>query len=323
MKITAVVRLLMLAGFLAIPATSPHAGEEFPSHVVKLIVPGLAGGGIDIVARLVEPAVSRNLGQRMIVDDRPGGNATVGAALVAHAAPDGYTILISTSGPIINALGAEITYDADASFQPISRVMASPFFLVVPQNSKFRTVAELVAAGKDPSQIIRYGHPGPGTATHLATALLDKMAGTHFVGIPYHGAAGQANDTINGQLQFGLFAAPDALSRRDSGFRILAASSAKRSMLAPDIPTIAESGVPGYEAELWHGLFAPAQTPLPIIERIRQALASALQDESTRSRFLALAMVPTLDTPNEFAAVVKSQKEKDLALVKSLKLTMP
>ena len=238
MKITAVVRLLMLAGFLAIPATSPHAGEEFPSHVVKLIVPGLAGGGIDIVARLVEPAVSRNLGQRMIVDDRPGGNATVGAALVAHAAPDGYTILISTSGPIINALGAEITYDADASFQPISRVMASPFFLVVPQNSKFRTVAELVAAGKDPSQIIRYGHPGPGTATHLATALLDKMAGTHFVGIPYHGAAGQANDTINGQLQFGLFAAPDALSRRDSGFRILAAS-------APNV-------------QCWHQIFPPS-----------------------------------------------------------------
>jgi tripartite-type tricarboxylate transporter receptor subunit TctC len=297
--------------------------DEFPSRVIKLVVPGLAGGGIDIVARLIEPAMSNNLGQRVIVDDRAGGNATVGAAWVAHAAPDGYTLLISTSGPIINALGAEITYDVDTSFRPISRVMASPFFLCVPQDSTIRTVAELVAAGKDPNQIIRYGHPGPGTATHLATALLDKMANTHFVGIPYHGAAGQASDTISGQLQFGLFAAPDALSRRNSGFRILAVSSAQRSVLAPDIPTIAESGVPGYEAELWHGLFAPAQTPQPIIERVHQGLAAALHDDATRSRFLALAMVPTLDTPDDFAAIVKAQKEKDLALAKELKLKMP
>jgi len=192
---------------------------------------------------------------------------------------------------------------------------------VVPEKSKLKTVGDLIAAGKDPSQVIRYGHPGPGTATHLATALLNKAAGTNFVGIPYRGSAGQVQDTISGELQFGLLAAPDALSRRnDGGLRILGVSDGTRSVLAPDIATIAEQGVPGYDVALWHGLFAPAQTPRPIIERLRSALASAQKDEGVRARFLGLGMEPVLDTPEEFAKIVRTQQEKDSALVKGLDL---
>jgi tripartite-type tricarboxylate transporter receptor subunit TctC len=313
----------LLAGVLILGAANLAASEDYPARFIKLIVPGLAGGGVDIVARLIEPGMTQNFGQKVVIDDRAGGNATLGAALVAHADPDGYAILISTSGPIINALGATITYNAETSFAPISRVMTSPFFLVVPESSPFRTVADLVAAGRDLKQVVRYGHPGAGTTTHLATALLNQMAGTHFVDIPYHGAAEQAADTIKAQLQFGLLAAPDALSRRDAGLRILAVTSAKRSILAPDIPTIAESGVPGYEAELWHGLFAPAGTPRPIIERIRHALVSSLNDDTARQRFRALAMIPAADTPEEFAAVVDAERKSDLALAKALNLQMP
>jgi len=264
--------------------------------------------------------MSQRLGQKIIIDNKPGANQSLGAGFVAHAPPDGYTLLISTAAPVTNVLNAPVSYDAATAFQPISRVMSSPFFLVVPQNSKLRTLAELIAAGRDPAQVIRYGHPGAGTATHLATVLLNKMAGTNLVGIPYKGSAGQVQDTINGELQFGLLAAPDALSRRNEGLRILAVSSASRSALAPDVPTVAEEGVAGYDVALWHGLFAPAQTPRPIVETLRVALAAATQDEATRARFLALGMVPVVDTPEEFAAIVRDQAQKDSAAAKDLDL---
>lgn len=310
----------LLAAALLVSAQGFASCEESPSRIVKLVVGAAAGGGIDIVARLIEPVMSQSLGQRVIVDNRPGANQSIGAGFVAHSPPDGSTMLISTSGPVTNALSAPVSYDPATAFQPISRVMTSPFFLVVPEKSKLKTVGDLIAAGKDPSQVIRYGHPGPGTATHLATALLNKAAGTNFVGIPYRGSAGQVQDTISGELQFGLLAAPDALSRRNDGLRILGVSGATRSVLAPDIPTIAEQGVPGYDVALWHGLFVPAQTPRPVVERLRAALGSAQKDEGNHARFLALGMEPVLDTPEEFSAIVKTQQEKDSALVRELDL---
>jgi tripartite-type tricarboxylate transporter receptor subunit TctC len=299
------------------------ASEEFPSRFVKLVVGGAAGGGVDIVARIIEPPMSQNLRQKMVVENRTGAGGFVGAAFVARSAPDGYTLYISTAGSITNALGAKINYDAERAFAPISRVMASPFFLVVPQDSKITSVAQLIAAGKDPTQVIRYGHPGPGTVTHLATAFFAQMSGAHFEAIPYHSAAGQVNDTLSGQLQFGLLAAPDALSRRDQGLRVLAVSTAERSILAPDIPTIAESGVPGYDTGVWHGLFAPAQTPRPLIDRLHAALAAALQDDATKSRFKSFGMIPTLDTPEAFAALIDAGKKRDVALAKELDIKAP
>jgi tripartite-type tricarboxylate transporter receptor subunit TctC len=313
------VKTLLAAVLLVTTHGFAHC-QDFPSRIVRLVVGASAGGGIDIVARLIEPTMSQRLGQKIIIDNKPGANQSLGAGFVAQAPPDGYTLLISTSAPMTNVLNAPISYDAATAFQPISRVMSSPFFLVVPQNSKLRTVAELIAAGRDPAQVIRYGHPGAGTTTHLATVLLAKMAGTNFVGIPYKGSAGQVQDTINGELQFGLLAAPDALSRRNEGLRILAVSSAARSALAPDVPTVAEEGVPGYDVTLWHGLFAPAQTPRPIVETLRAALAAATRDEATRARFLALGMVPVVDTPEEFAAIVRDQAQKDSAAAKDLDL---
>ncbi len=318
---TRAVTRTLLAATILVAAHGFAICQESPARIVKLVVGAPAGGGIDIVARLIEPVMSQSLGQKIIVDNRPGANQSIGAGFVAHSPPDGSTLLISTSGPVTNALNAPVSYDAATAFQPISRVMNSPFFLVVPEKSKLKTVADLIAAGKDRTQVIRYGHPGPGTATHLATELLNKMAGTNFIGIPYRGSAGQIQDTISGELQFGLLAAPDALSRRnDGGLRILGVSDATRSVLAPDIATIAEQGVPGYDVALWHGLFAPAQTPRPIIERLRSALASAQKDEGVRARFLGLGMEPVLDTPEEFAKIVKTQQEKDSALVKGLDL---
>jgi tripartite-type tricarboxylate transporter receptor subunit TctC len=310
----------LLAAAMLTSACSLAAADEYPSRIIKLVVAAPAGGGIDIVARLIERVMSQQLGQKIIVDNRPGANGFLGAAFVAGSPPDGYTIFTTVSAPVTNPLNAPISYDVETAFQPISRVMASPFFLVVPESSKIKSVGELIAAGKDPNQTIRYGHPGVGTVTYMATVLFNQMAGAKFVDIPYRGSAGQVTDTLSGELQFGLLAAPDALSRRNEGLRILGVSSAKRSILAPDIPTIAEAGVPGYDFELWHGLFAPAKTPRPVIDRIRSALAAALEDQETRARFLTLGMVPALDTPEEFAALVRNQRAKDSALAKELNL---
>jgi tripartite-type tricarboxylate transporter receptor subunit TctC len=310
----------LLAAALLTNAGALSAAEEYPSRIIKLVVAAPAGGGIDIVGRLIERVMSQQLGQKIIVDNRPGANGFLGAAFVASAPPDGYTIFTTVSAPVTNALNAPISYDVETAFQPISRVMASPFFLVVPESSKLKTVGDVIAAGKDPNQTIRYGHPGLGTVTYMATVLFNKMAGTNFVDIPYRGSAGQVQDTLSGELQFGLLAAPDALSRRNEGLRILGVSTAKRSILAPDIPTIAEAGVPGYEFELWHGLFAPAKTPRAIVDKIRAALAAAQEDQDTKARFLALGMVPTLDTPEEFATIVRNQRAKDTALARELNL---
>jgi len=164
-----VVTTTLLAAALLVNAHGFASCEESPSRIVKLVVGAPAGGGIDIVARLIEPVMSQSLGQRIIVDNRPGANQSIGAGFVAHSPPDGYTMLISTSGPVTNALSAPVSYDPATAFQPISRVMTSPFFLVVPEKSKLKTVGDLIAAGKDPSQVIRYGHPGPGTACRGGT----------------------------------------------------------------------------------------------------------------------------------------------------------
>jgi tripartite-type tricarboxylate transporter receptor subunit TctC len=301
-------------------AHSAQASETYPKSLVRLVNPFQAGGGVDVAARLIQPGMIQSLGQQVIVDNRPGAGGMIGAGLLARSPADGYTIMISTSGPVINSLQSPITYDVNTAFQPISRVMTAPLFVVVAQDSPLRTIADLIARGKDTSQVTSYSHPGIGTATQFAAALLGSMTGSNFVGVPYRGASGQAQDAISGQVQFTVLSAPDAMSRLGHGLRALAVASKKRTPLAPDVPTIDESGVPGFEFDLWYGLFAPAGTPKPVIEKLHSALVSSLADEKIRLRFLALGMVPDPTTPDEFVAIVQKQTEVDKKLVSVLGL---
>ncbi len=305
---------LLGASFGLIGIAGAAVAQDFPTRPVRMINPFQAGGGLDVAARLIQPIMSQKLGQQVVVESRAGAGGMVGAGAVAHSPPDGYTILITTSGPVVNSLGAQINYDVKTAFQPISRVMTAPLLLVVAETSPIKTVADLIARGKDASQKTSYGHPGVGTATHFAAALFTSMTGANFVGVPYKGASPQATDTIAGHVEFSFLSAPDAMSKLGRGLRALAVASLKRSPLVPEVPTIAEAGVPGYEFELWYGLFAPAGTPHPIVEKIRQSLLAALADEMVKSRFLELGMVPDPTTPEEFAAVVRIQAETDIKL---------
>lgn len=313
------VRCLAVALCLLAIADAASA-QDFPSRPIRMINPFQAGGGLDVASRIIQPAMSLRLGQQLIIDYRPGASGTVGAGAVAHAAPNGYTILITTSGPVVNSMQTPINYDVKTAFQPISRVMTAPLFLVISESSTIKSVDELIKRGKDQSQKTSFGHPGIGTATHFAAALFTSMTGGNFVGVPYKGAAPQAQDTIAGHVQFGFLSAPDALSQLGRGLRALAVANAKRTPLAPDVPTVSEAGVSGYAFELWYGLFAPAQTPRPIVDKIRDALIAALNDETVKARFLALGMVPDPTTPEEFATIVRTQAETDIKLVESLGL---
>ena len=297
---------------------SAGAAQDFPARPIRMVNPFQAGGGLDVAARIIQPIMAQTLGQQIVVDNRPGGGGTVGAGQVAHAPPDGYTILITTSGPVVNSLQAPINYDVKTAFQPISRVMTAPLFLVVAESSPLRSVADLIARGKD--RETSYGHPGTGTATQFAAALFSSMTGSKFVGVPYKGAAPQAQDTIAGHVQFSFLSAPDAMPQLGRGLRALAVASRERTPLAPEVPTISASGVPGYTFDLWYGLFAPAGTPRPIVERLRAALLAAVGDDNVRARFLSLGMVPDPTTPDEFAEIVRKQAETDAGLVKALGL---
>lgn len=314
-------RLRLLAASVVLAAVAGAAvAQEFPTRPIRMINPFQAGGGLDVAARMIQPIMSQKLGQQVIIESRPGAGGMVGAGAVAHSPPDGYTILITTSGPMVNSLGAQINYDVKTAFQPISRVMTAPLLLVVAETSPIKTVTELVARGKNASQQTSYGHPGIGTATQFAAALFASMTGANFVGVPYKGAAPQATDTMAGHVEFSFLSAPDAMSKLGRGLRALAVASLKRSPLMPEVPTIDEAGVTGYEFDLWYGMFAPAGTPRPIVEQIRQSLLAALADETVRARFLELGMVPDPTTPEEFAAVVRKQAETDIKLAALLGL---
>lgn len=315
------LKLRVLAASLGLIGIAGAAvAQDFPTRPVRMINPFQAGGGLDVAARLIQPIMSQELGQPVVIESRPGAGGMVGAGTVAHSPPDGYTILITTSGPVVNSLGAQINYDVNTAFQPISRVMTAPLLLVVAESSPLKTVADLIARGRDPKQQTSYGHPGVGTATHFAAALFTSMTGTNLVGVPYKGASPQATDTIAGHVQFSFLSAPDSISKLGRGLRALAVASLKRSPLVPDVPTIDEAGVTGYQFDLWYGLFAPAGTPRPVVEKIRRSLLAALADETVKSRFLELGMVPDPTTPEEFAAVVRRQADTDIKLATSLGL---
>ncbi len=309
----------LLAAAMLTSACSLVAADEYPSRIIKLVVAAPAGGGIDIVARLIQRVMSQQLGQKIIVDNRPGANGFLGAAFVASAPPDGYTIFTTVSAPVTNPAQYADLLRRRTAFQPISRVMASPFFLVIPEKSSLRMVGDLIAARKDPNQTIRYGHPGLGTVTYMATVLFNKMAGTKFVDIPYRGVrAGQATEHAERRAPVRLACSAGRSSRRS---RLAHPRKFDRQALDPGTGhrPIAEAGVPGYDFELLGMDSCRPKPPGRSWTKI-VALVAAEDHQDTKARFLALGMVPTLDTPEEFATIVRDQRTKDTALARKLNL---
>jgi tripartite-type tricarboxylate transporter receptor subunit TctC len=291
--------------------------DDYPSHPIRLIVPFAAGGAADAIGRIIAKNVGAELGQTVVVENRTGSNGLIGTEVVTSAEPDGYTLLLGQSGPIsINpGIYRSLPYDPEKDLAPVSMTTAYPYLVVVNPSLGVKTLAELVALAKREPGKLNYGTTGVGSSNHLATELFDSRAGIKMTHIPYRGTALAVADLIGGQVQV-VFSDPvSALGQIKAGALIaLAVTSKERSPVAPDVPTVAESGYPGFDAFAWHGIMAPARTPQPIIDRLNEVIVKALKEPETLKLIQAQAIQPVGDSPQAFASFIR----QDIAMWKQV-----
>jgi tripartite-type tricarboxylate transporter receptor subunit TctC len=304
------IRSLAWLGLLLAGAVS---AQQWPARPLRVITPFPAGGGTDIVARTVALKLGEQLGQNAVVDNRAGAGGIIGTELAARSPADGYTLLMGSNGPlaILPNLRARLPYDVTRDLAPVGLVCAMPFVLVVHPVLPVRTVKELVALAKARPGQLNYGSPGNGSTTHLANELLKVMAGIDVVHVPYKGVAPALADLVSGQLQLMSGDLGTVMPQVKSGrLRALATTGAKRSALTPELPTVAESGVPGYEASGWFGLLAPAGVDRDLIRRLNAALVRGLADADARARLGALGGEVVAGTPEQFGRHIRAESEK-------------
>jgi tripartite-type tricarboxylate transporter receptor subunit TctC len=284
------------------------AQTDYPTHPVRLIVPFAPGGSTDSQARVLADYLGRALGQQVVVVNVGGAGGTIGLNQGAKATPDGYTLVTATPSMTINPyIQKNIPYDPIKDFEPIALVATSPIVLVVPKDSKIKSVHDLIEMAKAKPGQIRYGSAGIGSATHLSSALFETMAGVKLVHVPYRGAGPALLDVIAGRLDLQFENAPSVLGHVRSGtLRGVAVGSAKRSNLFPDLPTIGDT-VPGYEATSWFGVLAPAKTPRAVVDKVNAAINKALADATVKKQMDALGVELIGGTPDRFADFLKAR----------------
>lgn len=300
--------------------TALVSAQDYPSKVISIVAPYPAGGSIDLVARLVGARLGEKLGQSVIVKNVPGAGGTVGTTSVARSAPDGYTLLLASNGP--NAIGpslySNLGYDGEKDFAPITLLAVQPMMFCVDVNSPLKSIRDLIALGKAKEKKSVYGTAGIGSAAHLTGELFNSMSGAGLSHIPYKGTAPLTLAIISGEVPVGVVSAIDAIPQLKGGkLRVLAVSTAKRSPTTPDIPTIAESGVPGFNMDVWYGLMSPAGTPRAIVDRLNKETVTILAEPAIRARLHELGAEASPTTPDQFAALVKSDIAKYAPIVKA------
>src|SRR5256885_1338226 len=305
-----VVKAFALAA-LAIPA-SAHA-QVYPARPVRMIVAYRPGGGTDIVGRMVAQKRGESRGRSVVVENRGGASGNIGTELAARAAPDGYTILMGNVAPnAINVnLFKNLPFDPVADFAPVSLVASTPNMLVVHPSTPARTVQELIALAKAKPGTLNFASAGVGSSSHLAGELFRVLAGAAIVHVPYKGAGPAMVDVLSGQVQLYFATMPAAMPHVKSGkLAPVAVTSARRSQALPDLATIAESGVPGYEASTWYGALAPAHTPPAVIARLHAEIVKVLADPALRARLADQGFEPVGNSPEEFGAYIRSEIAK-------------
>jgi tripartite-type tricarboxylate transporter receptor subunit TctC len=294
-------------------AVLPVAAADYPDRPIRLVVPFPAGGGADTLARLIMPRVAQGLGAPIVIDNKPGAGGNVGAEIVARAQPDGYTLLYGTNGThaINQSLYGSLRFDPVRDFAPISRLTAIAAILVVNPDFPAASVRELIQYAKAHPGQVNFASAGNGTTSHLAGELFRTMAGIDLVHVPYRGGALAAADVMGGRVQMMIDVMPNAYPLAKSGrLRGLASTTGQRFPGAPDYPTIAESGLPGYAVSAWDGLFAPAGTPVGIVLRLNDAVRQALEDPQVRESLLAHGAQAVPGTPEGLARHVAQEAEK-------------
>jgi tripartite-type tricarboxylate transporter receptor subunit TctC len=309
--------LLGLAGLLGAVTV---AFAQYPSKPLRMLVGFPPGGANDIVARITAQKLSETLGQAVVVENRPGNAGVVAAEALAKSVPDGYTLMLGSTGTnsIAPALTTKLPYDPVNAFVPVGLVGIAPSALVVNANVPAQSVRELVALARSRPGKLTYASSGNGTTLHLGGELFKLMAGVDMVHIPYKGNAQALNDVIGGQVDMILSALPPALPLAKAGkVRILGIAMPERLRSLPEIPTVAEQGLPGYEMSTWYGVFVPAGTPPEVTERIGTELRRGTADPKVRDLILAQGIEPLSDTPAEFRAFVNAELAKWAKVVKA------
>jgi tripartite-type tricarboxylate transporter receptor subunit TctC len=305
----------MLVAAAAIVAMGWHAqapAQQYPSRPVRIISPFAPGGGNDALCRIISQRLGENLKQQVIVENRAGANGIVGAEVAARSAPDGYTIVLIPSGHAVNAsLYKKLPFDSIRDFSPITLVGSSPLVLAVHPSLPARNVKELIALARARPEQLTYVSAGIGASGHLGGALFETLTNTKMTHIPYKGMAVAILDLMSGQvtMTFGtsLSVVPHVRSGR---LRALATTGEKRSPALPDLPTVAEAGVPGYEASLWYGFVGPARLPPEIVNRLNSAIVAVLQLPDVRERLASQGVDPQYNTPGEFAKLLVNDVDR-------------
>ena len=316
------ISLLTLA--LAASALSIEAAaQEYPSRPIRLIVPQSAGGSTDLIARLLSQEVGEALGQSIVVDNRPGAGSINGTDIVAKAAPDGHTLLaVAASFTITPALHKKLPFNPARDFIPISQIATLPHIVIVHPSVPIKSVKDLIALAKSKPGDLNVATSGIGTSTHLAAELFMHLSGTKMVPVPYKGGSPSMTAMLAGQCQVNFAAISTAIPHVRSGkVRALAVSSAKRSIAAPEYPTIAEAGVAGYEHSSWVGFLAPTGTPRAIVTRLNSEAVKAAQAPESRSYLLKFGMEAVGSTPAEYSALIKREIAKWQRVVKAAGIT--
>jgi tripartite-type tricarboxylate transporter receptor subunit TctC len=309
---------LMLGAAIALWAACACA-QPYPSKPIRLVVPFPPAGTTDILARDVAKQLTTVLGQSVVVDNRPGAAGNIGSDIVAKSAPDGYTLLMCTvSSHAINpSLYSNLPYDHIKDFAPVALVARVPNVLEVNPGVPVYTVADLIKLAKEKPGQLNFASSGSGTSIHLSGELFKTMAGVDMVHVPYKGSAPALADLVGGQVQLMFDNLPSSLAQIKAGkLRAIAVTSAQRSPVLPNIPTIAESGLPGFEATSWFGVLAPAGTPPAIINRLNAEIDKWLQSQEGKDELLTQGALPAGGTPEQFAAYIKSETEKWAKVVK-------
>lgn len=309
---------------LAVPRVSRAAGS-FPNRAIRLIVPYAAGGGTDVIARAVAERASRLLGATIVVDNRPGGAGNLATQVAAEAEPDGYTLLVGNIGPIaVNpTLFRDLKPDPATALTPVTLLAAAPLLILVNPKLPVTTLGELVALARRKPGELNYGSAGNGSANHLAGAYLALKAGIDIQHVPYRGAGPALNDLVAGTLEMMPATLPSSIGMvKDGLVRALAVTTGRRVPTLPDLPTVAEAGVPGYEMSGWYGIMAPSGTPAPIVQQLQQAIAGALQTPDVKERILAEGAEPSGNSPEEFGAFAAAERAKWADVVRQAKISI-
>lgn len=324
-----ITRRLMMIGSICTALTNQtifaQTTEDYPNRPITIVVPFTPGGVTDITTRLIGQKMSEKLNQTVIIENKPGAGGNIAASYVARSPANGYTLFLATIGThaINQNLYKTMPYDGEKDFAPLSRLAVFPNLLVVPANSPYQTVSDLIIFGKNNPGKLTFGSPGNGTSSHLSGELFKLMTGVNMEHIPYKGSSPANADLISGQISLMFDAIPSASTNiKANRTRALAITSKDRNALLPEIPTLDESGVKGYELIAWVGLVAPAGTPQPIVDKLYKVIAEVLASQEVKDKLLSLGANAAPQTPKEFAGYIKEEAARWRKVISEAKISI-